>query len=1094
MYELHVEPLTRWYPKHKGRVENGTWQIQRVKVIKYVTPIDDDFYSEYGQITLVGNMVAMEKDGAVYKVKVEKVYNEKRGNYQYDVKYSQEVREFRTEFQQRSFLSMFLNDRQIDGLYALYQNPIQLLEEGNVEEIVKVKGIGEKTALKIIERYEACKDYGPAYGELGSFGLTVPFIQTLIKRYGSADTALDKVKNNPYILADDVKGVGFRKADEIAGSVGIGKHDIKRVIAYIQFYLNDLADSTGSSYTYYDTLLDGIDEFLGTDLPQEVIDEAMQTLIDKEILWYKDEETDDGDINTLIALRKIYECEKSIAKHIRRLVNGDNNIDLDENKIDDLVRPQELKQGWDFTARQKEGIKAIIRNNVVIIRGYGGCVDCDTEYFNGFEWKKISEYKDGDMVLQWNEDGTAELVYPKEYIKLPQSTLYHFETKYGLDQCLSLGHRVVYKSRKGKLKVEPFENIINTHQTQKSGFTGKFITTFNYSGSGIDKTEMEIRLQIAYMADGSFAKHNTTHCTMRLKKERKQKRLEWLLRENGIDYNKRYEESTGFNIYTFYAPNKEKEFEGYWYNCTDEQFKVICDEILHWDGSTTSEKMRFGSTSKKTIDFVQFAFATQGYRSAIKNDNRQGEQITGTSENKNYTHVQQCYGLNFSKRNLVGMTCEDKREGHNTEATKILPYDTIDGYQYCFSVPSTMLVLRRNGKIFITGNTGKSSTVAGVLSCLREDYSFRQCALSGKASVNLRDITGQDGSTIHSLLGYNPGTGVAYHEDNPLTTDMVILDEASMVDIFLFEKLIRAIPTGAKFILLGDTNQLESIGVGNILMDLIDSEIIPVITFDEIHRQGAKSGIIPFSIEIAKGKTRYKDNWVGQEILGELQDLTIIGYKYDKDSLEDRPSVDLIIENFKKLYKECRDISQIAVVVPTKANGTGCYKINQLIQNIVLPPRRRGDGIELGTKNQPFTIYRGDKVINLVNNYEVEPNIFNGNMGEVISIDKDNNKAIIDFYNIGEVELSGEDLKNLDLGYAITCHKSQGSTIPYLIYCLDYSHYVMLNRQQAYTGITRAKKKAIFIIETKAFNRAVRTSKISQKRNFLYHFLTGYLK
>ena len=762
MYELHVEPLTRWYPKHKGRVENGTWQIQRVKVVKYVTPIDDDFYSEYGQITLVGNMVAMEKDGAVYKVKVEKVYNEKRGSYQYDVKYSQEVREFRTEFQQRSFLSMFLNDRQIDGLYALYPNPIQLLEEGNVEEIVKVKGIGEKTALKIIERYEACKDYGPAYGELGSFGLTVPFIQTLIKRYGSADTALDKVKNNPYILADDVKGVGFRKADEIAGSVGIGKHDIKRVIAYIQFYLNDLADSTGSSYTYYDTLLDGIDEFLGTDLPQEIIDEAMQTLIDKEILWYKDEETDDGDINTLIALRKIYECEKSIAKHIRRLINGNNNIDLDENKIDDLVRPQELKQGWDFTAKQKEGIKAIIRNNVVIIRGYGG--------------------------------------------------------------------------------------------------------------------------------------------------------------------------------------------------------------------------------------------------------------------------------------------------------------------------------------------TGKSSTVAGVLSCLREDYSFRQCALSGKASVNLRDITGQDGSTIHSLLGYNPGTGVAYHEDNPLTTDMVILDEASMVDIFLFEKLIRAIPTGAKFILLGDINQLPSIGVGNILMDLIDSEIIPVITFDEIHRQGAKSGIIPFSIEIAKGKTRYKDSWVGQETLGELQDLTIIGYKHDRDSLEDRPSINLIVDNFKKIYRECKDISQISIIVPTKERGTGCYAINKIIQDIVLPPRRRGDGIELGTKNQPYTIYRGDKVINLVNNYEVEPNIFNGNMGEVISIDKDNNKAIIDFYNIGEVELSGEDLKNLDLGYAITCHKSQGSTIPYTICCIDYSHYVMLSRQLFYTLITRAKKRCVLITETKAMNRAIKNNTIRYINSFLYHFLIGNLE
>ena len=315
-----------------------------------------------------------------------------------------------------------------------------------------------------------------------------------------------------------------------------------------------------------------------------------------------------------------------------------------------------------------------------------------------------------------------------------------------------------------------------------------------------------------------------------------------------------------------------------------------------------------------------------------------------------------------------------------------------------------------------------------------------------------------------------------------------------MVDIFLFEKLIKAIPTGAKLVLLGDTNQLPSIGIGNILVDLIDSELIPVITFDEIHRQGAKSGIIPFSIEIAEGKIRYKDSWVGEETLGELQDLTIMGYKHDRDSLEDRPSINLIVDNFKKIYRECKDISQISIIVPTKERGTGCYAINKIIQDIVLPPRRRGDGIELGTKNQPYTIYRGDKVINLVNNYQVEPNIFNGNMGEVISIDKDNNKAIIDFYNIGEVELSGEDLKNLDLGYAITCHKSQGSTIPYTICCIDYSHYVMLSRQLFYTLITRAKKRCVLITETKAMNRAIKNNTIRYINSFLYHFLIGDLK
>lgn len=318
---------------------------------------------------------------------------------------------------------------------------------------------------------------------------------------------------------------------------------------------------------------------------------------------------------------------------------------------------------------------------------------------------------------------------------------------------------------------------------------------------------------------------------------------------------------------------------------------------------------------------------------------------------------------------------------------------------------------------------------------------------------------------------------------------MVILDETSMVDAQLFLSLIKAIPTGSKLVMLGDTNQLESIGVGNVMTDLIDSEIVPCITFDKIHRQGAKSGIIPFSIEVAQGKCRYKDSWVGEEILGELQDLKVIGFSCEKG--ETKPSIDLIIREFKEMYKECKDISQIGVVLPTKSNGTSCYKVNQLIQDIALPKRRRGEGIELGTKKEPYTIYKGDKVINLKNNYKTNPNIFNGNMGEVISVDVENMSMVVDFYNIGEVELTDKDLPSIDLGYAITTHKSQGSGIPYLIYGVDYSHFTMLNREQIYTGVTRAKKKCSLIVETKAINRATRTSNIKHKRTFLYHMLLG---
>ena len=753
MYVIKIQLLNRWYPKHEP--EPGSWQKARVKVIERIQT-DEDFSTEYGQITLVGQMPVLLHD-THYEAHVERQVHEKYG-VQYNVRYCREIRQLETKQQKINFLKMFLTDRQIHSLFQV-GDPIKLLDSHDILTMCTAIGIGEATAQRMIERYEDCKDYGPAYGELGAYGLTTNMIKKLIEHYGSPDTALDKVQNNPYILAEQIKGIGFTKADELAQKTGISRHDIKRVRAFIRYHMNETADETGSSYMTYDELLDAIDEQLGVDIPQDAIDNSMQQLIDKDILWYTDRDRGDY-VETIIALKKHYTAEQQIAQHIKRIMHGPNNIDINEDDVDELVAPQERKQGWQFTERQKDGIKAIIRSNIVIIRGYGG--------------------------------------------------------------------------------------------------------------------------------------------------------------------------------------------------------------------------------------------------------------------------------------------------------------------------------------------TGKSSTVAGVLSCLDENYSFRQCALSGKASVNLRDITGQNGSTIHTLLGMENGGHFKHNERNPLDTDMVILDEASMVDVHLFLGLIRAIKTGSKLVLLGDTNQLEAIGVGNILMDLIDSELIPVITFDQIHRQGAKSGIIPFSIDVAQGKTPFKDNWVGETTLGELQDLTIIGYKHDKDTTEERASTKLIMQHFKKMYRRCKDVSQIAVVVPTKSNGTGCYRLNQLIQEEVLPPRR-GEGIELGTKNQPFTIYKGDKVINLVNNYDTTPNIFNGNMGEVLEVNMTERYIVVDFYNIGVVRLKGDALKNLDLGYAITCHKAQGSTIPYLIYCVDYSHFVMLNRQQVYTGITRAKKHEVLIIETKAFNRAVRTNHVVHKRTFLYHFLVNEL-
>ena len=756
VYKLHVKMCTRWYPKpNKPEPQNNDWQIVRAKVIKAIDS-DDSLELEYGQLTLVGNMVVMEP-GAVYLVYVKKGWNEKFNKIQYDIQYSQEVREFGTRQQVEDFLEMFITQRQIKALYGITDEPLKLIDEHNVEELCKAAGIGEATAERIISRYEACKDYGPAYGELGKMGITKTLIDKLIGFYNSADTVLDIIKNRPYTLADDIKGIGFLKADEIALKNGFDRHDMERVKAFMIYVMNDVASNIGSTYISYTYLMDRIDEIIGRDTPQDTIDDALDFLIDNKIIWCNDRVFEDGTVETTLALKRYYDIEKKLAYHIRRLVDAPSNIALSDKEINEKIKNQEKRQGWCYTDTQKYGVKVIADNNVVIIRGYGG--------------------------------------------------------------------------------------------------------------------------------------------------------------------------------------------------------------------------------------------------------------------------------------------------------------------------------------------TGKSSTVAGLLSCLDDEYHFEQCALSGKASVNLTDITGIEGKTIHRLLKYNPSQGFTYCEEEPLDTNMVILDEGSMVDISLALSLFQAIPTGAKLVILGDTNQLPPIGAGNLLQDMIDSEIIPVVTFDKIHRQGAKSGIIPFSIEVANGVTHYKQSWEGEEVLGELQDLKMIGFKCARD--DEKPSVDLIMREYKEMYQECKDASQITVVLPTNTRGTCTKVVNKLIQDYVLPRRTRGDFIEIGIGKEKCNVYRGDRILVLKNNYDLD--IFNGNVGEVLAINKEDNSLIADFGR-GEVEIKGTALNELDLGYAISTHKSQGSTLPYLIYCIDNTHYVMLNRQQVYTGITRAKKKATFIFETKALNSAIRTSKIKYVNTFLYHFLVGDLK
>ena len=346
------------------------------------------------------------------------------------------------------------------------------------------------------------------------------------------------------------------------------------------------------------------------------------------------------------------------------------------------------------------------------ILGTPGCVDCETEFFNGKEWKSIADYEKGETVLQFNPvTEEASLVVPERYIKKKCDKMYHFETSRGIDQTLSEEHRVIYYDRdthNGGFSEAKEMSAKELAQLQNIGkFRGKFKTDFRYNGKGINLSDIEIKIMLAVIAEGSFNKNNPNshNCTMNLKKARKKNELFNLLKEYGVNFRV-YETDDGYTHYSFNAPKREKEFLPYWYDCNAEQLKLICENILQWDGHEDAIGRKVFSTSvKENADFVQFAFSACGHRATISTSDRSGQ--TYMTNGKEYTRKSVEYSICISDNTMVGMEWHNDGRDNNVKLEEVKPSD---GYKYCFTVPTHTLVLRRNGRIFITGNSGKSFT------------------------------------------------------------------------------------------------------------------------------------------------------------------------------------------------------------------------------------------------------------------------------------------------------------------------------------------------------------------------------------------------
>lgn len=401
-----------------------------------------------------------------------------------------------------------------------------------------------------------------------------------------------------------------------------------------------------------------------------------------------------------------------------------------------------------------------------------------------------------------------------------------------------------------------------------------------------------------------------------------------------------------------------------------------------------------------------------------------------------------------------------------------------------------------NHVMALTGGAGvgKTSTANGICS-LYSGYSILACALSGKASVRITEATGLPASTIHRALGYQNGEFM-FNKENKLAVDIVLIDEATMINGTLFLSLLEAIPTGAKVIIMGDVQQLTPIGNCQVFADILDSNVLPVVKLSKPHRQALRSGIIPTSIKIANQQQIFDGNYTGNAIIGELEDMELdISGKGNDESISDK-----IIKHFQVELEKFHDIMEVQICVPMKLRGElSCYNLNSKIQSIYNPKLSNCNEIEifLEKKNdeaKKYIIRAGDKVINTKNNYkcinsegDTTP-VFNGNMGIVKEIEK-NGMCTIDFIGIGEVIFTKSDCKNLELGYACTVHKLQGSGFCSTIVGLDNSSYIMNNSELLYTAITRAKKYCVLIANNYAVVKSIQTKEVKTKQTFLKDML-----
>ncbi|MGX6978921.1 AAA family ATPase [Vagococcus elongatus] len=1033
--------------------------------------------------------------------------------------------------EQEEFLGMILSKAKIKALYEVSDNPIKMLEEADIEKLMEAEGIGLATAEKLIESYENQKDFSSAYISFAKYKLSMDQVKKICKSLGGIEQAIMMVEADPFVLTQ-IPGYGFKRADAVFLNNPENKpNDKRRIKAYIKYLFEELHSEGHTWITAKDFVGKVKENIFNADVKWAV--EHVKTNVNY-VVYRLDKEL-------RITSSKALATELAVCDEINRLLNSENkNLKrlIDSAKV---IKHVQKAQGWKFSEEQQKSIKMMIAKNVFLLQGYGGtgkAQDVDIIIPTPGGMRRFGDLKPGDYIFDRHGRPTmVTQIFPQGLKKNYKITLSDGRTTTSNDE-----HLWSTYTSKGNLKTRTLREIIDSGLYNYSN--GERNCKFKIpTNKAVEFRERDLSVDPyvlgAFLGDGSCT---SKALTLSSNDEDVVAEVSKLIgcndyrRNSTKNYNWHFyfdkpksvlrEDSFGhMQINTIYRYQTEELFSKYpeilrtsihksipieyKMGSIDQRYALI-QGLFDTDGSISKAEgrynVRYSTNSRQLAYDVQEVLLSLGIQSNVSETNR--------ANKKNIEYNLNILTSNDKKELLFRNTHKKRTAIEALNFVKRKRYDRVsivDIEEMEEEVEMMCIMVDNDEHLYLTNDyivTHNTSTLNGFISIVNEaGMTYKQGALSGKAANNMFLITGKEATTLHSMLVVDPITGgFVYNKDNKMLVDVVVIDEMSMVDIFMFLDVLKATPDGAKLIMLGDMGQLESIGVG-IMAGLIKTGKMPSQLLTQIHRQAQKSAIITHSIAIRNGvkPTELKFD-IGSKVYGENQDLEYI-FVDPKD--EDQISRHVML-NFRKLIEE-HDINDVQILCSTKATGkTSTWDLNKFAQRVLINKgvldgeyitiKRKGykkpksdsdiklnrDGAD---EDSCYFVHVGEKVINMRNNkkmYDVHGNpcpIFNGNTGtvkQIIHTDKQD-ILVIDFEGIGIVNVLESHFEHIELGYAITVHKSQGSTIKYVIFALPF-HYLLNTRELLYTGMTRASEYLILITSPRSFKKAVKQTFVKEKR------------